>query len=116
MRMLLSALLTCVSISTACAGSSNSLLDVSPDGKWLIAANRDNDSISIVDLAGRKLLGEVPVGNHPEGVSWVGNGPLALVTLHGDDQLVFVDVPAGKVLAKLKIDNEPYGVVVTKDG
>src|SRR5580704_19486124 len=113
MRMMLPMLLTCVLTTAVHAGSNNSLLDVSPDGKALIAANRDNDSISIVDLAARKLLREVAVGNHPEGVSWVGNGPLALVTLHGDDQLVFVDAATGKILEKLKVENEPYGVVVT---
>ncbi len=89
---------------------------MSPDGKLLIAANRDNDSVSIVDLTGRKLLGEIAVGVHPEGVSWVGNGPLALVTLHGDDHLVFVDSKELKVLEKLKVENEPYGIVVTRDG
>jgi YVTN family beta-propeller protein len=116
MRMLLSLLFLCGLLSTVRAGSDNSLLDVSPDGKSLLAANRDNDSISLVNLADRKLVNEIAVGHHPEGVSWVGNGPLALVTLHGDDQLVFVDVPAGKVLARVKVDNEPYGVVVTRDG
>src|SRR5271156_3559308 len=113
---ILPALFLMVALSSSIqAGTSNSLLDVSPDGKSLIAANRDNDSISIVDLAARKLLREVPVGLHPEGVAWVGNGPLALVALHGDDQLVFIDSASGKILEKLKVENEPYGVVVTKD-
>jgi YVTN family beta-propeller protein len=116
MRIFVSILVLCGAAATVRAGSSSSLLDVSPDGKSLIAANRDNDSISIVDLATRKLVRELPVGHHPEGVSWVGAGPLALVTLHGDDQLVYVDAAAGKVLARLKVANEPYGVVVTKDG
>ncbi|MCE9531584.1 MAG: beta-propeller fold lactonase family protein [Planctomycetes bacterium] len=113
MRTLLLMLLSCGLIH---AGTSNSLLDVSPDGKQLIAANRDNDSVTIVDLATRKVLHEIPVGHHPEGVSWVGGGPMALVTLHGGDQVVFIDTTAGKTLHKLKVENEPYGIVVTKDG
>lgn len=113
MRILL---LMLILTSQARAGSSNSLLDVSPDGKQLIAANRDNDSITIVNIADRKVMHEIAVGHHPEGVSWVGNGPLALVTLHGDDRVVFVDTAVGKVIEKLKVDNEPYGIVVTKDG
>jgi YVTN family beta-propeller protein len=114
MRFALLALLLAAPVATA--GTSNSLLDVSPDGKFLLAANRDNDSVTVIDVAARKALREVPVGHHPEGVSWVGSGPLALVTLHGDDQVVFLDTAAGKVLHRLKVENEPYGVVVTKDG
>jgi len=113
MRVLFLMLLTAGLVQ---AGTSNSLLDVSPDGKRLIAANRDNDSVTFVDLVGRKAVHEIPVGHHPEGVSWVGDGPLALVTLHGDDHVVFVDAVAGKVLHKLEVENEPYGIVVTRDG
>jgi len=113
MRTLLVLILTTSAIH---AGTSNSLLDVSADGKLLIAANRDNDSVTIVTLGNRKVVHEIPVGHHPEGVSWVGNGPLALVTLHGDDKIVFIDTVAGRVIEKLKVENEPYGIVVTRDG
>lgn len=102
--------------SIAGAGTSNSLLDVSPDGKQLLVANSDNGSITVVDLAGRKALREIPVGDHPEGVAWVGNGPIALVSVYRDDKLVFIDTAAGKVLETLKCDAEPYGVVTTKNG
>ena len=98
------------------AGSSNSLLDVSPDGKLLIVANTDNGTVTVVDAAARKKLREIPVGDHPEGVSWVGNGPLAVVTVNRDDRLAFVDANEGRVLTKLPVPNEPYGVVVTRDG
>jgi YVTN family beta-propeller protein len=105
-----------VFVSATQAGTSNSLLDVSADGKLLLAANRDNDSVTVIDIAARKALREIPVGHHPEGVAWIGNGPTALVTLHGDDQVVFIDAEAGKVAERLKVENEPYGIVTTKDG
>jgi YVTN family beta-propeller protein len=113
MRSLLVILLAA---SMAQAGASNSLLDVSPDGKWLLAANRDNDSVTVVDLATRKALHEITGGHHPGGVSWVGNGPLALVTLHGADQVVWIQADTGKAVHKLAVENEPYGIVVTNDG
>lgn len=97
-------------------GTSNSLLDVTPDGKRLVVANTDQGTVSVVDAKGRKKLFEVPVGDHPEGVSWVGDGPLVLVTVWGDDKLVWIDADAGKVVHTLAVADEPYGVVVTKDG
>jgi YVTN family beta-propeller protein len=115
-RLLLALALTLTLAATSRAGTSNSLMDVSPDGKRLVVANTDTGSVSVVDARGRKLLCEVPVGDHPEGASWVGNGPLALVTVWGDDKLVFLDADAGKVVFTLNVDDEPYGVVVTRDG
>jgi YVTN family beta-propeller protein len=115
-RLLGSFALTLALALPASAGISNSLLDVTPNGKLLVVANTDADSVSVVDAKGRKLLHEIAVGDHPEGVSWVGNGPLALVTLWGADKLVFANAETGRVVGSLAVDDEPYGVVVTRDG
>ena len=63
------------------AGSSNSLLDVSPEGSRLLVANSDAGTVTVIDVAGKKKLHEVAVGDKPEGVTWIGNGPLAVVTV-----------------------------------
>jgi YVTN family beta-propeller protein len=97
------------------AGTSNSLIDVSPDGKQLAVANTDTGTVSVVDLKGRKKLAEYKCGDHPEGVSWVADTGVFLATVYGDDRLMWYDAAKGH-LASLKIDDEPYGVVVTKDG
>jgi YVTN family beta-propeller protein len=98
------------------AGASNSLLDISDDGTRLLVANSDNGSVSVVDTDGRKVLHEIPVGDKPEGVTWIGRGPLAAVTVYNDDRVVFLDTAAGKVIHRLAVDDEPYGIVATRDG
>src|SRR5262245_59351890 len=98
------------------AGSSSSLLDVSPDGKLLLVANPDNGTVTVVDVAAAKVLHEIPVGDRPEGVAWVGPGPLAVVTVYRDDALVFLDAEAGRAVHRLTVDDEPYGVVTAPDG
>jgi len=98
------------------AGSSNSLLDVSPDGKRLLAVNSDNGTVSVVDLLKRQKLHEIVVGDKPEGVAWIGSSDLAVVTVYREDRLVFLDAQAGKVVHSLAVEDEPYGVVTTKDG
>ena len=114
MRLALAALLAFAPV--AAAGSSNSLLDVSPDGTRLLVANTDSGTVTVVDLASRKAVAEVAAGDHPEGVSWVGNGPLALVTVYGDDAVLLLDTVAGTVVHRFAVADEPYGVVATKDG
>lgn len=116
MRFLFTLLLIHCTLANANAVTSNSLIDVTADGKTLIVANRDNDSVSVVDLKTRQVLHQIPVGHHPEGVSWIANGPLAIVTLYGEDKLAFVNAESGKLIETLAVDNEPYGVVVTADG
>lgn len=98
------------------AGSSSSLLDVSPDGSQLLVVNSDNGTVSVVDLAARKVLHEIPVGDKPEGVTWIGTGPLAAATVYRDDLVVFFDAATGKVVDRIKVADEPYGIVSNKAG
>jgi YVTN family beta-propeller protein len=100
----------------AVAGSSNSLMDVSPDGARLLVTNSDNGSVTVVDTKARKALTEIKVGDKPEGVTWIGKGPLAAVTVYRDNRVVFLDTAAGKVVKKLDVASEPYGIVATRDG
>ena len=115
-RLLLVAVLAACLAPALRAGSSNSLLDVSPDGKLLLAANSDNDSVTVVDTAARKALREIRVGAKPQGVTWVGRGPLAAVTLYNDNAVVIFDTAAGKVVHKIPVAHEPYGIVADRAG
>src|SRR5450432_491687 len=108
--------LVCGSATIATASSSSSLLDVHPDGKQLLVANTDGGTVTLVDLATRKALRELPVGDHPEAVAWIGAGPLAIATVYRDDKVVLIDTVADKVVAAMNCAAEPYGVVTTKDG
>jgi YVTN family beta-propeller protein len=108
--------LCCISPLTAWAGTSNSLMDLTPDGSRLLVANSDNGTVTLVDTADRKSLREIKVGDKPEGVAWIGKGPLAAVTVYREDLVVLVDTNAGRVVEKLKVANEPYGIVANKEG
>jgi YVTN family beta-propeller protein len=98
------------------AGTSNSLLDVSPDGNRLLVANTDNGTVRVVDTADRKSVREIAVGRQPEGVSWIGAGPLAAVTLYFEDKVALIDADAGTVVATIPVPADPYGVVASPDG
>jgi YVTN family beta-propeller protein len=97
------------------AGSSNSLIDISADGALLATANRDNGSVSVVDLQTNKVLHEIPVGHKPEGVSFLGNSHQLAATVYADDQIAILDADAGKLIKTISVFDEPYGVVATRD-
>jgi YVTN family beta-propeller protein len=98
------------------AGSSNSLMDISTDGKLLACSNRDSGSVSIVDLATHQTVREIPVGQYPEGVSFLGATHALAVAVYRDDVVVFLDGDSGKELGRTAVFDEPYGVVSTRDG
>jgi YVTN family beta-propeller protein len=98
------------------AGTSNSLMDISPDGARLLVANPDNGTVTVVDTATKKVLREIPVGSKPEGVTWIGDGPRAVVTLYAGSAVVFFDAMTGQVGKKLPVKAEPYGIVADRAG
>ena len=62
-------------------------------------------------------LREIAVGDKPEGVTWVGNGPLAAVTVYRDDQRRLPRRRRGQGRRRRStVADEPYGIVATKDG
>jgi YVTN family beta-propeller protein len=105
-----------IAIPAVRANTSNSLMDVSRDGTLLLIANPDNGTVTVVDAAARKKLHEIAVGEKPEGVTWIGAGPLAAVTIYHEDRVVFLDAREGRVLKKLDVADEPYGIVASPDG
>src|SRR5687767_4791112 len=98
------------------AGTSNSLLDVSPDGTRLLVANTDNGTVTVIDTAKREVIREIEVGTKPECVAWIGNGPRAVATLYAGSTVVFFNAATGQVGKKLAVKFEPYGIVTDKAG
>lgn len=114
--LLASLILIVITAVPARAGSSNSLLDISPDGSKLLVTNPDNGTVTVVDAVKHTVLREIKVGEKPEGVTWIGNGPLAAVTVYREDLVVFLDADKGAVVKKLAVADEPYGIVTDKGG
>src|SRR5439155_19592793 len=93
-----------------------SLLDISPDGIRLLAANADNGTVTVVDTVERKALREIKVGDKPESVTWIGDGPLAAAACYHKAQVVVFNADTGEVVNKLRVSAEPYGIVADKAG
>ncbi len=100
------------------AGNSNSLMDISADGKILACSNRDSGTVTFVDLATHKKMHEVRVGKKPEGVTFLGDSHRLAVAIYEDDCIVFLNADAGdkQPLKKVDVFDEPYGVVSNAEG
>jgi YVTN family beta-propeller protein len=105
-----------IAASVSLAGTSNSLMDVAPNGKSLIVANNDNGTVTLVDLVEQKAVREIKVGKKPEGVTWIGDGPLVAVTLYHESAVIIVNTETGKIEKSIKTAAEPYGIVADAKG
>lgn len=105
-----------VSVPEGSAGTSNSLMDISTDGKLMACANRDANSLSIIDLETKKTIHVLPIGLHPEGVTFLGDSHDVAVAVYGDDLIRIVSAETGETKQSIDVFDEPYSVVASKDG
>jgi YVTN family beta-propeller protein len=96
--------------------ASSSQLALSPDGRWLVTANIDSDTVGVIDTVSREKAREIPVGRRPECAAFAGSSGRVLVTLYKDDAVAIVEVATGEVIRRIPVGDEPYGVVSTRDG
>lgn len=91
-------------------------LAVTADGKRLVVANYENDSISLVDIVGRTVLNELDLrpgngvagGEYPEWVTILGN-KTAFVSSARDREIVVVDISTNQqvVTDRIKVTGQP---------
>ncbi|HVH85891.1 MAG TPA: alkaline phosphatase family protein [Terriglobales bacterium] len=102
-------------------------LALSRDGKTLVAANFENDSISVVDTATRAVTREIKFftpgatvaqGEFPYDVVVLsnddGSAKTAFVTSQRDDQVMIVDIASGN-FTSMPVGDQPNRMVLSKD-
>ena len=98
------------------AGRSNSLMDVSADGRLLACTNRDSGTVTVVGLNDHKKLHEISVGSKPEGLTFLGKSHVLAVAVYAEDKVIFLDAVSGEALGVVEVFDEPYGVVSNSAG
>jgi DNA-binding beta-propeller fold protein YncE/mono/diheme cytochrome c family protein len=119
-RLLLSLLLFTTALTSPASSHAQTrsagLLNFNADGSLFACSNRDSGTVSIVSWPALKLLHEIPVGLHPEGVAWIGNSNSLACCVYGTDEIVILDASAGSITRKVPVFDEPYGIVSSADG
>ncbi|WP_448265163.1 bifunctional YncE family protein/alkaline phosphatase family protein [Nostoc sp. DSM 114159] len=100
---------------------------VSKDGKTLVAANFENDSISIVDTPTRKVIKEIKffragdkiaTGEFPFDVAIKstekGQAAKVFISSQRDDEVVAVEIASGKI-TRIPIGSQPNKVLLSAD-
>jgi YVTN family beta-propeller protein len=91
--------------------------DVSPDGRELWAANSHDGTVSIIDVASKKVTQTLAVGTKMANrLKFASDGKLALISdLRSGDVAVF-DVATRKQIKRIPVGRGAAGILVASDG
>jgi len=92
-------------------------LDLSPDGKEVWAANSGDGTVSVIDVASKKVTATLDFNTkHTNRLKFTPDGKLVLISDDSGGELVVVDTATRKERKRLKVGQGPEGTLVQPDG
>ena len=98
---------------------------ITHDGRTALVSNEADGTVSVIDIASRRKLTDIPVGahlSHPEGIAIDPNGPRAYVAVASEDRVAVIDTRKREVERRLSVARkagngaQPVALSVTRDG
>jgi YVTN family beta-propeller protein len=103
--------------TTISVGKGPEGFDVSPDGREVWAANSHDGTVSIIDLASRKVVQTIDVRTKMANrLKFTPDGKLVLISDLRSGDLVVVDAAARKELKRVNLGQGAAGVLMVPDG
>ncbi|WP_375462549.1 beta-propeller fold lactonase family protein [uncultured Methylobacterium sp.] len=93
-------------------GASPSGIAVTPDGATLLVANREANSVSLVDAATRRETRVVAVGQHPFGITIDPQGQRAYTANVTGDDVSVIDLAQAREVGRVRTGTRPYVVAL----
>jgi len=91
--------------------------DIAPDGREYWAANSNDGSVSIIDVASKKVVQTLDVKTgHSNRLKFTRDGKLVLISDPGDHGLVVVEAASRKEVKRLNVGRQPEGILIAPDG
>jgi YVTN family beta-propeller protein len=91
--------------------------DVSPDGKEIWVANAQDGTISLIDVASKKVTQTLDANVHGANrLKFTPDGKLVFVSTLGAPDLVIFDAATRKEAKRIKIGRGAAGIVMQPDG
>jgi uncharacterized repeat protein (TIGR01451 family) len=107
---------TLARITSIQVGSSPAGLALAPGGKLAYVANRNADSVSVIDTSSNTVVATVTVGAFPVAVALSPNGRQLYVANSLDNSISIVDTAINVVVSTLDVGSGPQGIAITPDG
>ena len=103
-------------VGTIEAGEDPEIFNLDPSGRIIVAANEDDNQVTITDIAtGKQVRVVEEVGIEPEGVSFRHDGKVVFVTSEVTNTIFVIDPWKGEIIAEVLVGNRPRRGFVTPD-
>jgi len=91
--------------------------DLSPDGKEVWAANSGDGTVSVIDVASKKVTATLDLKTkHTNRLKFTPDGKLVLISDDGGGELLVVDTATHTERKRLKVGQGPEGTLIQPDG
>jgi YVTN family beta-propeller protein len=98
-------------------GKGDEGFDVSPDGRELWTADAQDGTLSVIDLASRKVVATVDAHvQSANRLKFTPDGKLVLISRLGDGDLTVYDAASRKEFKRVKIGHGAAGILMDPDG
>jgi YVTN family beta-propeller protein len=104
------------SITNIPVGQGSEGFDLSPDGKELWVANAQDSTVSIIDVAGKKVVGTLPSTGSANRLKITPDGKYVFVSDMSSDTLLVIDRAARKEYKKITLPASSEGLLMAPDG
>lgn len=82
----------------------------------LYVDNTSGNTVSVIDLGARKVVGEIPVGRHPHGLGVSPDRRRLYVSVEDTHMVAVIDTATDRVVASIPTTGRPNQLAVTPDG
>ena len=98
-------------------GKGSEGFDITPDGQELWTANAGDGTVSIIDMASRKVVDTLPANvRGANRLKFTPDGKLVLISTLGGPDVVILDVKTRKEVKRLKTGRGAAGIQIQPDG
>jgi YVTN family beta-propeller protein len=98
-------------------GKGPEAIDMSPDGKEIWTAHSRDGGVSIIDIAGKKVVQTVDLHTKRSNrLKFTPDGKRVLVSDLDGGEVVALDVAGRKEIKRIKMGRTPEGILITPDG
>src|SRR5262245_42472184 len=105
------------SAALACSATLSVAADPAPGAmRKLYVANTSGDSLSVIDLARREIIGEIKIGKHPHGLAASPDGRSLYVSVESERVVKVIDAVSDKPGEAIPTTGVPNQLAITPDG
>jgi YVTN family beta-propeller protein len=103
-------------ITNIAVGQGSEGFDLSPDGKELWVANAQDKTISVIDVAGRKVVQTLPSTGNANRLKITPDGKYVFVSDQEGNDLLVIDAASRREYRKIRLPDTSEGLLMSPDG